>query len=106
MKHEEAWKGEFGLMPDEFDLRDEMGAEVRVRRLPSPGVAAVLAVLIPGLGHVYAGRLLAGAVWFLAISFAYWAILVPGFLLHAISIWTAYKAAEESAEGSASSNIL
>jgi hypothetical protein len=50
------------------------------------------------LGHVYAGRLLAGAVWFLVISFAYWAILVPGFLLHAISIWTAYRCAEEAGE--------
>ena len=84
-------------MREEFESWDETG-EVRVRRLPSPGVAAVLAVLIPGLGHVYAGRLVAGGVWFLAISFAYWAILVPGFLLHAISIWTAYRCAEEAGE--------
>ena len=81
-------------MRDEFDLRDEFD-EVGVRRLPSPGIAAVLAVFIPGLGHVYAGRLLAGAVWFLATTFAYWAILIPGFLLHAINIWSAYRAAEE-----------
>ena len=80
-------------MYDEFDLRSE--GEVRVRRLPSPGIAAVLAVLFPGLGHVYAGRLLAGAIWFLATSFAYWAILVPGFLLHAISVWSAYRLSEE-----------
>lgn len=83
-------------MNDDFDLRDEFGSEVRVRRLPSPGVAAVLAVLIPGLGHVYVGRLLAAAGWFLAISFAYWAIIFPGFLLHAISVWTAYKLADET----------
>jgi TM2 domain-containing membrane protein YozV len=82
-------------MNDDFPSHDEFGREIRVRRLPSPGVAAVLAVLIPGLGHVYCGRLLAGAVWFLAITFAYWAIIVPGFLLHAISIWTAYKIADE-----------
>ena len=81
-------------MSDEIDWRDEFG-EVRVRRLPSPGIAAVLAVLVPGLGHVYAGRLAAGAIWFLATSFAYWAILVPGFLLHAINIWSAYRAADE-----------
>jgi hypothetical protein len=82
------------VIREEVDLRDEFG-EVRIRRLPSPGIAAVLAVLVPGLGHVYAGRLVAGAVWFLATSFAYWAILVPGFLLHAINIWSAYRAAEE-----------
>jgi TM2 domain-containing membrane protein YozV len=84
-------------MQDEFDRLSEPG-EVRIRRLPSPGVAAVLAVLFPGLGHVYAGRLMAGAIWFLAISFAYWAIIVPGFLLHAISVWTAYQVAEEAGE--------
>lgn len=78
---------------DEFDAFDDF-REVRLRRLPSPGIAAVLAVLVPGLGHVYAGRLLMGAIWFLAISFGYWAILVPGLLLHAISVWTAYRSAE------------
>lgn len=85
----------FDFMDDEFHSRDEMTGEVRVRRLPSPGVAAVLAVLIPGLGHVYVGRLFAAACWFAAISFGYWAILVPGLLLHAISVWTAYRSADE-----------
>ncbi len=82
-------------MRDEFDSWSESG-EVRVRRLPSAGVAAVLAILLPGLGHVYAGRLGAAAIWFLAISFGYWAILVPGLLLHAISVWSEYRAAEEA----------
>jgi TM2 domain-containing membrane protein YozV len=82
---------------DEFDLRETLG-EVRVRRMPSGGIAAVLSVLVPGLGHVYAGRLLAGAGWFLATTFAYWAILVPGFLLHGLSIWSAYRVAEEVGE--------
>ena len=64
-------------------------------RPPSPGVAAVLSVLIPGLGQVYAGRLAAGAIWFLATGFAYWAILVPGFLAHALCIWSAYASARD-----------
>lgn len=64
-------------------------------RAPSPGVAAVLSVLIPGLGHVYAGRVLAGLLWFAAASFGYWAILVPGFLIHAASVWFAYCAARD-----------
>jgi len=83
-------------------MTDEFDREIQIRRLPSPGIAAVLAVLLPGLGHVYVGRLLAAAVWFLAISFAYWAILVPGFLLHAISIWSAYVSAERVESGSPS----
>ncbi len=82
-------------MRDEFDSWGGL-EEVRLRRRPSPGIAAVLAVLLPGLGHVYAGRLFAGAVWFLVVSFGYWAILVPGLLLHGISIWTVYTIAEEA----------
>ncbi|MAG32710.1 MAG: hypothetical protein CL908_17660 [Deltaproteobacteria bacterium] len=84
-------------MRDEFDPFDDLG-ELRVRRLPSPGIAAVLSVLLPGLGHVYAGRLLAGGLWFLAVSFGYWAILVPGLLLHGLSIWFAYDAANDCCE--------
>jgi len=81
----------------EFDFDDPdlgLGApprEILVRRAPSPGIAAVLSVLIPGLGQVYSGRLIAGGVWFLATSFCYWAILLPGFLCHALCIWSAWK---------------
>jgi TM2 domain-containing membrane protein YozV len=63
------------------------------RRGPHPGIAAVLSVLIPGLGQVYNGSVGTGALWFLAVSFGYWAILVPGFLLHIICVWCAYRAA-------------
>ncbi len=64
-------------------------------RAPSPGLAAVLSVLIPGLGHVYSGRLGAGLLWFLAAGFGYWAILVPGFLIHCASVYFAYQAAKD-----------
>ena len=66
----------------------------RPTRVPTPGLAAVLSVLIPGLGHVYAGRLGAGLLWFLAASFGYWAILVPGFLIHVASVYFAYETAK------------
>ncbi len=72
---------------------DDPDSDLVIYRGPSPGLAAVLSVFIPGLGHVYAGRLLAGGIWFLAASFGYWAILVPGFLIHALSVWFAYRAA-------------
>jgi TM2 domain-containing membrane protein YozV len=71
---------------------------VLVRRAPSPGVAAVLSVLIPGLGQVYAGKLGAGALWFLATGFGYWAPIVPGFLIHAVCVWSAYQDAREFRE--------
>jgi TM2 domain-containing membrane protein YozV len=67
----------------------------RPTRVPTPGLAAVLSVLIPGLGHVYAGRLGAGLLWFLAAGFGYWAILVPGFLIHVASVYFAYEAAKD-----------
>ena len=64
-------------------------------RAPSPGLAAVLSVLLPGLGQVYCGRLLPGAVWLLATCFFYWAVLLPGFLLHAVCVWSAYGNARD-----------
>lgn len=67
--------------------------EIVVRRAPSPGIAAVLSVFLPGLGQVYAGRLLSGGLWFLATGLAYWAVLLPGFLVHALCIWSAYHSA-------------
>jgi hypothetical protein len=52
-------------------------------------------VLVPGLGQVYSGRLLAGGLWFLGTGLAYWAILVPGFLVHALCIWSAFQSARD-----------
>ena len=65
------------------------------RHGPHPGISAVLSVLVPGLGQVYSGRLLAGGLWFLGTGFAYWAILVPGFLVHAVCVWSAYQSAKD-----------
>jgi TM2 domain-containing membrane protein YozV len=67
--------------------------DIVLSRAPHPGIAAVLSVLLPGLGQVYAGRLTAGALWFLATGLAYWAVLLPGFLVHALCIWSAYRSA-------------
>jgi TM2 domain-containing membrane protein YozV len=75
------------------DFDDELFLVRRPAPRPSPGIAAVLSVLIPGLGQVYAGRLGAGALWFLGTGFAYWAILIPGFLVHAVCVWSAYESA-------------
>lgn len=75
-----------------MDFDDDMLA---LRRAPHPGISAVLSVLVPGLGQVYSGRLLAGGLWFLATSLAYWAILVPGFLVHALCVWSAFQSARE-----------
>jgi hypothetical protein len=80
-------------MDDRFDWALE-----HRERPPSPGIAAVLSVLVPGLGHVYSGRLGAGLAWFLATMFGYWAVLVPGFPIHVASVWFAYRAAKQFRE--------
>ena len=69
--------------------------DLLIARAPSPGIAAVLSILIPGLGQVYAGRLAAGAAWFLVTSFCYWAVLLPGFIAHALCVWSAYQGAKD-----------
>ncbi len=60
----------------------------RPHRALSPLLAVVLGVLLPGAGHLYAGRILAGIVWFLVISAGY-ALIVPGLLLHLFSLGSA-----------------
>jgi len=65
----------------------------REARKPSPGISAVLSVLAPGLGQVYCGRLGAGALWFLGTSLSYAAFFLPGFLVHALCVWSAYTSA-------------
>ncbi len=72
---------------------DELERELVGHRPPSPGISAVLSVLIPGLGQVYCGRLLAGGLWFLGTAIAYSAVLLPGFLVHALCVWSAYRSA-------------
>ena len=69
--------------------------DLTLPRAPSPGIAAVLSVLIPGLGQVYTGRLAAGAVWLLVTMLFYSAILLPGFLAHAVCVWSAYDGAKD-----------
>jgi TM2 domain-containing membrane protein YozV len=68
---------------------------IEVRRGPHPGLSAVLSVLAPGLGQVYNGRLVAGALWFVGTAFAYSAVLLPGFLIHAACVWSAYAGARD-----------
>ncbi len=69
------------------------GGERRPRRRRSPDVAVVLAILVPGLGHLYAGRLRAGGLWLVAILLGYWAVLLPGVVLHILSVGSAQRAA-------------
>jgi hypothetical protein len=48
----------------------------------SPGLAAVLSFLVPGLGQLYKGQIVNGIVWFFLVGFGYLALVLPGLLLH------------------------
>jgi hypothetical protein len=68
----------------------------------SPGAAFFLS-LVPGAGHVYAGRMGGGALWLLGIVFAYRVGLPFGLLAHFVCAVNAARAAldanrEEAAE--------
>lgn len=47
-------------------------------------VAFVLSVLIPGLGQLYTGRFLAGAIWFILVVIGYAIFIFPGLILHVL----------------------
>lgn len=72
--------------------RSASGARRR-RRRPSPDLAAVLAILVPGLGHLYVGRVRAAGIWGVVVLLGYWAVLLPGVVLHVVSIVSARRAA-------------
>jgi hypothetical protein len=58
-------------------------------RPPSPFVALALSLFVPGAGHLYARRWLAGVVW-LVIAFAAYAWrLGPGLVVHGLCMLSA-----------------
>lgn len=52
----------------------------------SPGLAAVLSFLVPGLGQIYKGQIVNGIVWFCLVGLGYLALVLPGLLLHFLCI--------------------
>jgi TM2 domain-containing membrane protein YozV len=61
-----------------------------------PGLAAVLSLIIPGVGQLYNGRILAGILW-LIITPGLWIGTggLLGWVCHVIACYTAYKYARE-----------
>lgn len=65
---------------------------IRDGRPASPALAAVLSLLVPGAGHLYAGRPLAAVLWFAMVAMGY-VLFLPGLLLHVWAIGAAAGAA-------------
>jgi len=65
-----------------------------------PVLAGILSLIVPGVGHLYNGQFLAGALWLMALV-----TIIPGFwigtggilglLCHIIAGYTAYNYAKE-----------
>jgi TM2 domain-containing membrane protein YozV len=57
----------------------------------SPGVAAVLSFVIPGLGQIYKGQIPRGLVFLLVTVIGYVMLIVPGVIIHIFVIFDAYN---------------
>ncbi len=66
---------------------------------PNAAVAAVLSMVVPGAGQLYAGRPIAALVWFMAVTFGYLFLIVPGLVLHILCIASAAAAARGERRG-------
>lgn len=67
---------------------------------PSPGLAAVLSFLLPGLGHLYLGQPFQGLLWFGMTLLGYALLIIPGVIFHLLAIWQSYKEAEKKGRNS------
>lgn len=52
----------------------------------SPGVAAVLSLVIPGAGQIYKGQVFHGLAWLLMVAIGYFTFILPGVVLHVCCI--------------------
>lgn len=68
---------------------------LEVRHPPNPAAAAVLSMIVPGAGQLYAGRPLSAIAWFLLVTMGYLLLIVPGILLHVLCVAAAAGAAHQ-----------
>ena len=62
---------------------------VIMRSEPSPGVAAVLSLVIPGAGQMYKGNVGEGILWLIFVLIGYVSCFLPGLILHLCCIGSA-----------------
>ena len=55
----------------------------------SPGIAALLSLVIPGAGQIYKGKVGVGLLWLVAVVVGYTAMVVPGAILNLVCIFNA-----------------
>ena len=57
----------------------------------SPGVAAVLSFLLPGLGQIYKGKIFTGLIWMFVVVIGYFCLFLPGLILHLCCVFEAFS---------------
>jgi TM2 domain-containing membrane protein YozV len=65
---------------------------LRGNRQASPGLAAVLSLLLPGAGQIYTGHFVGAILWFLLVSAGY-TLVLPGLFLHLLCVASAAASA-------------
>jgi len=68
---------------------------MELRPPPNPAAAAVLSMIVPGAGQLYAGRPLSGVAWFTLVTMGYLLLIIPGVLLHILCVAAAAAAANQ-----------
>ena len=52
----------------------------------NPTIAAGLSLLVPGGGHIYKGKIIKGFLWTFFTAIGYGTYILPGIILHLLSI--------------------
>jgi TM2 domain-containing membrane protein YozV len=73
--------------------RREPDYALEMRQSPNAAAAAVLSMIVPGAGQLYAGRPLSGVAWFVLVTMGYLLLIVPGVVLHILCVASAASAA-------------
>jgi TM2 domain-containing membrane protein YozV len=66
---------------------------LETRQTPNAAAAAILSIIVPGAGQLYAGRPLSAIAWFMLVSMGYLLLIVPGILLHVLCVAAAASSA-------------
>jgi hypothetical protein len=65
------------------------GFFLTLRPRPNPTIAVMLSMLIPGAGHIYAGKPGQGVAWMATTLVGYACCFLPGLFLHGLCLFSA-----------------
>jgi len=74
-------------------LLRQVETDLEQRHAPNAAAAAVLSMIVPGAGQLYAGRPLSAVAWFVLVTMGYLLLIAPGVMLHILCVASAASAA-------------